>query len=229
MVDSVALVSIALSALGAGGVVLPGVRKVRGIAAERRRRRETREAPPEFYYRRCVIALRVVVPDQYYIHRREARLVSRSDRLTRLPWGTRPFGDIHVLDEHLIPSDPALRLSLVEADAHVDQSDGWQRRYIQFGQPLRRGQEAGFEHVQTVMVVGKPLEHFLRWSPITRCDHVTLQVAFAASPPATACYSVHSATGEELECGPVELDVITASFTVQIDNPIPGRYYKLRW
>jgi hypothetical protein len=229
MIDSVALVSIVLSALGAGSALLPGVRKARDVAAERRRRRETRETPPEFFYRRCVVALRVVAPDQRYIHRREAQIVSRSDRLARVPWGSRPFGEIQVLGEQITPSDPSLRLSLADADANVDQSDGWERRYVVFGQPLRRGQEVGFVHVQTAVAVGKPLEHFLRWSPVTRCDHVTLQVAFAQNPPATARYSAHAPTGEELEWAPVELDVITASFTVQIDNPVPGRYYKLRW
>ncbi|WP_325312500.1 hypothetical protein [Longimicrobium sp.] len=223
------LVSIALSALGAGGVLLPGARKVRGMAAERKRRRDTRETPQEFYYRRQTVALRVVVPDHTYIHRREARIVSRVASLSRVPWGSRPLGDIVVVDERLSSSHPTIRPSLVEADPNVDRADGWKRRYVRFGQPLRRNQEIEFVHVESLMVVGKPLEHFLRWSPVTRCDHITLQVAFASHPPAVARYSAHSSTGEELECDTLELDVIMGAYTVAIDNPVPGRYYKISW
>lgn len=229
MVDSVTLVSIVLSALGAGGVLMPGARKLRGMSVERKRRRDTRETPQEFYYRNCTVGLRVVETDHRYIHRREARLVSCGRSLTRVPWGYRPFGDVAVVDERLESSDASMKLSLVEADANVDQSDGWRRRYIQFGQPLQRGQEVSFVHVQTLIVIGNPLEHFLRWSPITRCDCVTLQVAFATDPPDSVRYSVHASTAEELEWALLELDAITGAFSVRIDNPIPGRYYKLRW
>lgn len=229
MVDSVTLVSIVLSALGAGGVVLPGARKLRGIARERKRRRDTRETPPEFYYRSCTVELRVVATDQRYIHRREACLVSRGSSLMRVPWGYRPFGDVRIEDERLNPADASVKMTLVDADASVDQSDGWRRRYIQFGEPLRKGQEVSFVHLQVLTVVGKPLEHFLRWSPIARCDRVTLQVAFAVDPPATVRYSVHASTAEELEWSLLEVDEITGAFSVRIDNPVPGRYYKLRW
>jgi hypothetical protein len=42
-------------------------------------------------------------------------------------------------------------------------------------------------------------------------------------------YSVISPTGEELEWDLLTRDVVTASFTREIDAPIPGRYYKLSW
>ncbi|HEX6747722.1 MAG TPA: hypothetical protein VF092_10565 [Longimicrobium sp.] len=229
MIDTVTLVSIVLSAVGAGGGLLPAVRKIRALARERRRRRDTRETPQEFYYRSCLVALRVVVPDREYVQKREAVLVARRDGLVRVPWGSRPYGEIQVIDEHVTSPDPALAPAIVDAEATVDQSDGWTRRYMQFGRPLRRNQEAHFAHVQTTVVVGKPLEHFLRWSPVARCDHTTLQVAFAGRPPESVRYSAHGPTGEELEGAPVALDVITGAYTVQIDNPIPGRYYKLRW
>ncbi len=229
MIDTVTLVSIVLSAVGAGGGLLPAARKVRALARERRRRRDTRETPQEFYYRSCTMALRVVVPDQRYIHRREGLLVSRRDGLSRVPWGFRPCGEVEIVDERVSSRDPAMQLSLVDGEETLDQGDGWKRRYIQFGQPLRRHQEVGFVDVQHVVVVGKPLERFLRWSPVTRCDRITLQVAFASDPPATVRYFAYGPTGEQLESYPVELDVITGAFTVQIDKPIPGRYYKLRW
>jgi hypothetical protein len=229
MTDSVGLASIVLSALGAGGVLAPGVRRAHAFALERRRRRETREAPPEFFYRRCVVALRVVDPDRRYVHRREAQLIARKHGLTRVPWGHRPYGDVVAVDERLTLDTAALTASLVDPDANVDQSDGWRRRYVQFGRPLRRGEEVRFVHLQTFEVVGKPLEHVLRWSPITRCDEVVLQVAFASNPPRSVRYACYSSTGEELEWANLELDEITGAFTVRIDNPIPGRYYKVRW
>jgi hypothetical protein len=229
MVDSVTLVSIVLSALGAGGVLMPGARKLRGMSVERRRRRDTRETPQEFYYHRQSVALRVVVPDQDYIHRREAHIVSRVPSLSRVPWGSRPIGDVVVVDERLTCDHPTIRLSLTDADPNVDRADGWTRRYVRFAQPLAHGQEIRFVHVESLRVVGKALEHFLRWSPVTRCDQTTLQVAFASQPPATVRYSAHSMTGEELECYTLELDVITGAYTVQIDNPVPGRYYKITW
>jgi hypothetical protein len=229
MVDSVTLASIVLSALGAGGVLVPGARKLRSMAVERKRRRDTRETPQEFYYRRQSVALRIVVPDQDYVHRREARIVSRVPSLSRVPWGSRPIGDVAVIGERLTCDHPTIRLSITEADPNVDRADGWTRRYVRFAHPLVRDQEIEFVHVESLRVVGKPLDHILRWSPVTRCDQITLQVAFASHPPATARYSAHSMTGEELECDTLELDVITGAYTVQIDNPVPGRYYKITW
>jgi hypothetical protein len=197
MLDSVTLVSIALSALGAGGVLVPGVRRMHAFTLEQRRRRETREAPAEFFYRRCVVALRIVDPDRRYIHRREADLVARKDGLMRVPWGHRSTGDVVAIEERIAIEPPGLTASLVAADANVDQSDGWLRRYVQFGRPLRRGEAVRIEHLETLEVIGKPLERFLRWSPVTRCDEVTLQVAFASNAPRTARYSCHTSTGEE--------------------------------
>lgn len=176
-----------------------------------------------------MVALRVVDLDRRYVHRREADLVARKDGLTRVPWGYRPTGDVIAIDERVTTDPPGLTASLVEADARVDQSDGWLRRYVQFGRPLRRGDAVRIEHLQTLEVVGKPLEHFLQWSPITRCDEVKLQVAFATNPPKTVRYSCHSSTGEEVEWREIAIDEITGAFTVVVDNPVLGRYYKVRW
>jgi hypothetical protein len=170
--DPIAVIGLVLSALGAGGVIRPSVAALGRVRDERRRRKETREAPQEFFYRSLVSSLRIVVPDQQYIHRRVACLVSRNDNLTRVPWGSRPFGDVETTDEQLTSSHPSIGLTLVDAGQNVDRIDGWNRRYIQFSQPLRRKHEIEWVHSQSLVVTGKPLEHFLRWSPVTRCDRV---------------------------------------------------------
>ncbi|MFL5537724.1 MAG: hypothetical protein ACJ8J0_01945 [Longimicrobiaceae bacterium] len=229
LADPMAILALVLSALGAGGVIRPSVALVGRAREERRRRKETRETPQDFFYKTLVAGLRAVEPDQRYVYRRVARLVSRSDSLTRVPWGSRPFGDVEITREVLDCSHPSIRLSLVDAGENVDRSDGWHRQYLQLSQPLRRGHEIEFVHSQSLVVTGKPLEHFLRWSPLTRCDQVTLQVAFAVDPPREVRYSAHACTGEELEWSLVPLDVITGSFTKHVDDPIPGRYYKLTW
>jgi hypothetical protein len=229
LADPMTILALVLSALGAGGVIQPSVAALGKMREERRRRMETRETPQEFFYRSLVASLRIVVPDQQYFHRRVACLVSRSDNLTRVPWGSRPFGDVEVTDEQLTSSHPTIGLSLVDAGENVDRMDGWNRRYIQFSQPLRRKHEIEFVHLQSLVVKGKPLDHFLRWSPLTRCDRVMLQVAFATDPPGEVRYSAHAHTGEVLEWSLVPLDVITGAFTKHIDAPVTGRYYKLTW
>lgn len=229
LADPMAILALVLSALGAGGVIRPSIDMLGRAREERRRRRETRETPQDFFYRSQFVGLRIVVPDQRYIHRREARLVSRSDSLTRVQWGSRPYGDVETTDEQLSSNHPSIRLSLVDAGENVDRTDGWHRRYLQFSQPLRRKHEIEFVHSESLVVKGKPLEHFLRWSPLTRCDRVTLQVAFATDPPSEVRYSAHASTGEELERSVVPLDAITGAFTQHVDAPIPGRYYKLTW
>lgn len=229
MADPLTLVGIALSALGAGGAVNPAVQAARRIRRERSRRYQTRDTPEDLFYRSICIGLRVVETDREYIHRREAEIVSRQDGLIRLPWGTRPLGDIQNVEEELVSDNPAIGLSLVEADPQVERLDGWNRRYIQLSRPLDRKATLKFIHTERSIVTGKPLQHMLRWSPVTRCDRAELQVAFASNPPGTVRYSVISPTGEELEWEVLERDVVTASFTKAIDCPIPGRYYKLSW
>jgi len=227
--DPFTLVGIALSALGAGGAMNPAVQAARRFRRERSRRLQTRDTPQDLFYRSICIGLRIVDTDREYIHRREAEIVSRRDGLARLPWGSRAFGDIQNIDEELVSNDPAIGLSLVEADPHVERLDGWTRRYIQLSKPLDRNAALRFVHTERSIVTGMPLQHMLRWSPVTRCDRATLQVAFASHPPGTVRYSVISPTGEELEWDLLERDVVTASFTRSIDGPIPGRYYKLSW
>lgn len=192
MADPFTLVGIALSALGAGGAVNPAVQAARRFRRERARRHLTRDTPQELFYRSLCVGLRIVEPDREYIHRREAEIVSRRDGLTRLPWGSRAFGDIQNIDEELVSDDPAIGLSLVEADAQVERLDGWSRRYIQLSKPLNRNATLRFIHTERSIVTGKPLQHMLRWSPVTRCDRATLQVAFASHPPSTVRYSVIS-------------------------------------
>lgn len=229
LADPMAVVAFVLSALGAGGVIRPAVGAVSRTVEEWRRRRETRETPREFYYRSCSAALRIVEADRKYVHRREACLVSRDDKLTRVPWGSRFFGDVEVVDEHLGCDHPSIRLSLVEADSSVDRGEGWNRRYLQLSKPLRRREEIEFVHCQTLAATGRPLERILRWSPQTRCDRITLTVAFASDPPRQVRYSAHTHSGEEIKWCYVPLDVITGSFTQVVDDPMPGRSYKLAW
>ncbi|HET7461759.1 MAG TPA: hypothetical protein VFJ82_10955 [Longimicrobium sp.] len=229
MADPLTLLGIALSALGAGGAVNPAVQAARRIRRERSRRRQTHDTPQELFYRSICVGLRIVDADREYIHRREAVIVSRQDGLTRLPWGSRPLGDIQNVEEDLVSDNPAIGLSLVEADPHVERLDGWNRRYIQLSKPLDHNATLRFIHPERSIVTGKPLQHMLRWSPVTRCDQATVQVAFASNPPRTVRYSVISPTGEEVEWELLECDVVTASFTKAIDTPIPGRYYKLSW
>ena len=229
MADPLTLFGIVLSALGAGGAVNPTVQAVRRLRRERARRHLTRDTPQDLFYRSVCIGLRIVETDREYIHRREAEIVSRQNGLTRLPWGSRAFGDVQNIGEELVSDDPAIGLSLVEADPHVERLDGWNRRYIQLSKPLDRRGTLRFVHTERSIVTGQPLQHMLRWSPVTRCDRATLQVAFASHPPSTVRYSVISPTGEELEWEMLERDVVTASFTRSIDCPIPGRYYKLSW
>lgn len=229
LADPMAVVAFLLSALGAGGVVRPAVGALNRAREEWLRRRETRDTPQELYYRSCSAALRVAEADRKYVHRREACLVSRDDKLTRVPWGSRLFGDVQVVDEHLACDHPSIRLSLVDADSSVDREEGWSRRYVRLSKPLRRKEEIEFVHCQTLVATGKPLEPILRWSPQTRCDRITLTVAFASDPPRQVRYSAHRHSGEEIEWCWVPLDVITGSFTKQVDDPMPGRSYKLTW
>ena len=229
LADPMAVVALVLSALGAGGVVWPAVGALGRLREERRRRRETRETPQEFYYVSCSAALRILSAGREYVHRREARLVSRHDKLSRVPWGSRPYGNVEVLEEQLISNHPSIRLSIVDASLPMDHVDGWNRRYIQLSHPLRRKEEIEFVHSQRLYVAGTPLKHVLRWSPLTRCDHVTLQVAFASDPPAQGRFTVHALTGEELEWSWLPLDVITGAFTKHVDDPVPGRYYQITW
>lgn len=227
--DPMAAFAFVLSVLGAGGAVWPAVRGVAKVRDEWLRRRETRDTPRELYYRSCSAALRVVEANRTYVHRREAHLVSRDDKLTRVPWGSRLLGDVEVVDEQLSCDHPAIRLSLVEADSSVDRGEGWNRRYVQLSKPLRRKEEIEFVHCQTLVATGRPLEPILRWSPQTRCDRITLTVAFASDPPPRVRYSAHRHSGEEIEWCWVPLDVITGSFTIHVDDPMPGRSYKLAW
>lgn len=111
----------------------------------------------------------------------------------------------------------------------MERLDGWNRRYIQLSKPLPRNATLRFIHTERSVVTGKPLQHLLRWSPVTRCDRATLQVAFASEAPEQVRYSVIAPTGEELEWCMLELEVLTGSFTREIDTPIPGRYYKISW
>lgn len=227
--DPMAVVALVLSALGAGGVVWPAVGALGRLRDERRRRRETRETPREFYYRTCSVALRVVVPEREYIHRREARLVSRHDKLAAVPWGSKPYGDVEVVHETLTTNHPSIRLSITDEGSSVDRLDGSHRRYIEFSEPVARKQEIEFVHAQTLVVTGKALEPFLRLSPLARCDRGTIQVAFALDPPARMRYSAHGPAGDELEWEWLPLDVITGAFTKEIDDLVPGRYYQITW
>lgn len=229
MADPLTILGIALSGLGAGSVVSPAVHAVRRFRRERARRRQARDTPQELFYRYIQIGFRIVVADREYIHRREAEIVSTRDGLTRFPWGSRPLGDIENRDERLDSDDPSVRLSLVDADPQVERLDGWNRRYIQLSKGLDRNASLRFVHTEWSVVTGKPLQHLLRWSPVTRCDRATLQVAFSSNPPDAVRFSVIAPTGEELEWSNVELDVVTGSFTRDIDDPVPGRYYKLSW
>jgi hypothetical protein len=114
--DPLTILGIALSALGAGGAVNPAVQAARRIRRERGRRHQTRDTPQDLFYRSICIGLRIVETDREYIHRREAGIVSRQDGLTRLPWGSRPLGDIQNVEEELVSNDPAIGLSLIEAE-----------------------------------------------------------------------------------------------------------------
>lgn len=190
------------------------------------RRRQTRGTHKDYYFRHQITGLRIVVPDKEYLHVREAEVIALREGLDAVFWGNRITGDVTVAEEWLDPR--SLHFALAEQSFGMFES--WNRRKVCFEHPLGRRQSRVISHVQRLVVTGNtPMRPYLGWSSDARVDCVQMRVSFGSDPPAQAQYSEHTSDGTIIYSEALLLDRITASFTKRIDNPLPGRYYYIRW